>query len=229
VRFVATKAIRVVRGFGGDLLDHRTRSASWFAGGTSTWASAAAEGGSAFGGYLQPPAGISGESGSSGDGAAAFWPGGSGSANVLGQPSSNSGRALDGNTSSVAVGRVGTVDISWPRLWPYFGAEKSLFDPGSPHGELGVASGINEQGLVTGSVGKASDGSDARAFIYDLPGGGDVTILDPLPGHLRAGGTAINDAGHVVGFPAKRGARACGCLSTGMGKLRISARERLAP
>ena len=59
-----------------------------------------------------------------------------------------------------------------------------------------VACGINDAGLVVGWAGPIMEN---RPFLYDSQTG-EVTFVDPLPGHTKAYGHAVNVAGHVVGI-----------------------------
>jgi hypothetical protein len=63
-------------------------------------------------------------------------------------------------------------------------------------GTESTAYGINEAGLVTGTV---TTPQGRRPYLYNLDTG-QVSLLNPLPGHSNAGGFAINNPGHVLGF-----------------------------
>ena len=59
----------------------------------------------------------------------------------------------------------------------------------------GAARGVNVAGQVTGWMGH-SFLIDSRAFIWQ---GGEVTVLDAIPGGFTSDAEAISDSGHVVG------------------------------
>jgi uncharacterized membrane protein len=157
--------------------------------GSWSWATAVTMGGSAVGGYRTPDAGEE-----QGLAAAVQWT--SAGTIVLGEPTPDGASALAVNDSSVIVGYAWSSPPTLPWLWHTYGADQDLFDV---LGGFGGASGVNQNGLVTGWVGQAVDESDCHPFIYDSSGGGGVTVLDPLPGHTHAYGYDINDAGHVAG------------------------------
>jgi len=91
---------------------------------------------------------------------------------------------------------VGTINHSMPFLWD----SGVLTELGTFGGPCGSAADINNLGQVVGLACTSTGtelGPSAHAFLWQ---GGVMTGIEPFPGHVDSGATAINSLGQVAGW-----------------------------
>jgi uncharacterized membrane protein len=121
-----------------------------------------------------------------------YWTQAGGRVNLPNLPTCQSGRAIAANDSRVVVGFTGFTNDRLPVIWQGGVATQLPLPAGQTQGD---ANGINNFGVVVGSVGP---GGAQRGVIYS--GGTAALVTQTTPdGAYLVSAFGINDAGRIVG------------------------------